>query len=159
MGVNRVLIGAIAGAAGTMALDLTTYGDMAARGRGSSDLPAEVVRRLAAKAGLEPLGKPNEESDSATKNRRSALGAMSGYVIGLLIGFLYGAAHKAHKDVPFGIKALLIGGLAMAASDVPATLLEATDPRKWDTSGWLADIAPHVTYGVVTAYVFEALSG
>ena len=90
--MRGLVLGAIAGAAGTMALDMVGYADMAVRGRGSSDLPAEVVRRLALKAGLGGLGTPPELADEKLKNRRSALGALSGYEVGLLIGALYGLA-------------------------------------------------------------------
>ena len=46
----------------------------------------------------------------------------------------------------------------MAASDVPATMLEVTNPAEWGTSGWLSDIVPHLAYGVVTAAVFETIA-
>jgi hypothetical protein len=155
--MNSVLLGAVAGAAGTMALDVTTYSDMAMRGRGSSNTPAEVVRRMADKAGMEPLNKPDAEADEQTKNRRSALGALSGYLIGLTIGATYGAANGLFSKVPVGAKALVLGGLAMAASDVPATMLDATDPKQWGTGGWMSDIVPHVIYGLVTVAVFDAI--
>ena len=47
--MRGLILGAIAGAAGTMALDVAGYADMAIRGRTPSDLPAEVIRRLAAR--------------------------------------------------------------------------------------------------------------
>lgn len=156
--MNNILLGAVAGAAGTIALDITTYGDMAVRGRASSNTPAEVVRRMADKAGIAPLNKPDEESDDRTKVRRSALGALSGYMIGITIGSVYGAARPLVAKLPLGAKALIVGGLAMAASDVPATILEATDPKTWGVSGWLSDIVPHAVYGLVTSGVFDALA-
>jgi hypothetical protein len=53
---------------------------------------------------------------------------------------------------------LLLGAAAMASSDVPAIKLGVTDPAEWGTSGWLADIIPHLAYGLVTAAVYEALA-
>ena len=155
--MNSVVLGAVAGAAGTMALDMATYGDMAVRGRGSSNTPAEMIRRMADKAGIEPLNKPDEEADDRTKNRRSGLGALSGYAIGLTIGAAYGAARPVFSQVSLPAKALILGGLAMAASDVPAAMLQATDPKQWGAGGWLADIVPHVMYGLVTAAVFDTI--
>lgn len=157
--MNNVLLGAVAGAAGTLALDAASYGDMAVRGRGSSNLPGEVVRRIADRAGFDPLSKPDDEADDKTKNRRSGLGALSGYLVGLTIGALYGAARPLAKRAPLGPKALLLAALAMAASDVPAAKLEATDPKTWGAAGWLADIVPHVIYGLVTVAVFDAVTG
>lgn len=153
-----ILRGAIAGAAGTVALDLVTYGDMAVRGRAPSDMPAEVIRLLAERAGIEPLAKPDDETDDATKHRRTALGAISGYKIGVLIGALYGAAQPLFGNAPLLVRAAVVGGLAMAASDVPATMLGATDPKQWDAGSWVSDIGPHLVYGLVTAAVFEAIS-
>jgi hypothetical protein len=51
----------------------------------------------------------------------------------------------------------LLGDMAMAGSDVPATALKVTDPSSWGFSAWLSDIAPHLAYGVTTARVFDAV--
>jgi len=45
----------------------------------------------------------------------------------------------------------------MAASDVPLIALRATDPKTWGFSGWVADIIPHLIYGLVTVTTYEAL--
>lgn len=156
--MNGVLLGAVAGAAGTMALDMATYADMAARGRASSTTPSEVIRRIADRAGIASLSKPDDEADERTQHRRSGLGALSGYAIGLSIGAAYGAARPLLARAPAAAKALALGALAMAASDVPAAKLHATDPKTWGTGGWLADIVPHLAYGLVTVAVFDAIS-
>ena len=156
--MRNAILGAIAGAAGTMALDVTSYGDMALRGRQSSNTPAEVVRRLAEKAGIEPLAKPDDAADAATKNRRSALGALSGYSIGIAIGAFYGVARPYMKWLPLPLAAVAVGALAMAAADTPATRLGATDPSTWGAAGWIADIVPHVAFGVATVAVAEAIA-
>ena len=44
---TRVLIGITAGAAGTVALNIATYLDMAIRGRPSSDIPAQTAEKIA----------------------------------------------------------------------------------------------------------------
>ncbi|MGW0499315.1 hypothetical protein ACWD0Z_28970 [Streptomyces sp. NPDC003007] len=51
----------------------------------------------------------------------------------------------------------LLGAMAMAGSDVPATALRVTDPSSWDVSSWLSDIAPHLAYGITTAGELDAL--
>jgi hypothetical protein len=156
--MRGLMLGAIAGAAGTMALDVVSYGDMALRGRASSDMPAEVIRRLAARAGITALSIPSEEADDATKNRRSALGAISGYTIGMLIGALYGAVAYRHPERDLVLRAVLLGGLAMAASDVPAVLLGATDLAEWTPGSWVSDIVPHLAFGIVTAGAFATMA-
>jgi hypothetical protein len=155
--MQNVVLGAIAGAAGTIALDVTTYSDMALRGRSSSNVPAEVIRRAADKAGIEPLNKPDELSDEQTKNRRSALGSLAGYTFGVSVGVLYSTAQPLFSKLPIGARAVILGGLVMAAMDVPATALRATDPKKWGLSAWMSDIVPHVMYGLVTASVCDAI--
>jgi hypothetical protein len=158
--MRALILGAIAGAAGTMALDVVSYADMAVRGRAASDMPAEVIRRLAAKAGITWLSIPSEETDEKLKNQRSALGALSGYAIGIGIGALYGAIALATAAEQRGtlLQASLLGALAMAASDVPANALGATDLRGWTPSSWASDIVPHAAYGMITASVFAALA-
>jgi hypothetical protein len=46
----------------------------------------------------------------------------------------------------------------MAASDVPAVRLGVTNPKEWGLSGWVADIVPHVMYGLITAVAFDAFT-
>jgi hypothetical protein len=43
----------------------------------------------------------------------------------------------------------------MSGTDIPATVLGATDPKKWGASGWIADIVPHLSYGLVATCVFR----
>ena len=155
--MNAVVLGAIAGAAGTLALDVASYGDMAVRGRAASDLPAEVIRRAAKRVGVGALGKSDEDSGPELKARRSALGALSGYGVGVGIGMLYGALRPLTRGVPLPLAALALGALAMAAADVPAARLQATNPRDWGAAGWISDAIPHLAYGLVTAAVLEGL--
>lgn len=156
--MNNLLVGAIAGAAGTIALDVASYTDMAARGRPASDMPAEVVRRIAERTGTSALARPPEQSSDGTKARRSALGALSGYAVGLGIGMMYGLARPFVRPVPLAVSAFAVGGIAMLATDMPASKLRATDLSTWGVSGWLSDAIPHAIYGLTVAIVFEALS-
>lgn len=158
--LRNALLGATAGAAGTTALNISTYADMALRGRPSSEIPAEVAGELAQRAGLD-LAAGGSEGDGArqkAQHRRSGLGALMGYGVGLGLGLAYGALRP--RLTPSG--RLLAGGAlglaAMAASDAPATVLKKTNPATWGTVGWLADIVPHLAYGLVTAATYEALA-
>jgi hypothetical protein len=57
---RQILVGVLAGAAGTTALNAVTYLDMAVRGRPSSDMPEQAVERTASKLGARIPG--NEET-------------------------------------------------------------------------------------------------
>ncbi|WP_175409805.1 hypothetical protein [Streptomyces sp. TRM64462] len=147
-GVTR---GLLAGAAGTVALNLSTYGDMLLRGRPASGLPAEAADRIADRAGLS-LG-DEEEKDS----REEAAGALMGYVTGLGIGALYGLMSGRRGPAPAWLAGPVLGLAAMAASDVPASVLGVTDPTRWSGGMWLSDLLPHLAYGMTTAAVLQAL--
>lgn len=157
--MNGIVAGAIAGAAGTLALDVASYADMGLRGRGSSEMPGEVIRLLAQRAGIASLAAPPERTGEATKNRRTAFGALSGYAVGLSIGVVYGCARAAGAALPVELAGVVLGALAMAASDVPAVKLGATDLAAWNGAAWLSDAVPHLAYGIVTAAVAEAILG
>jgi hypothetical protein len=146
--MSTMMTGAIAGAVGTMALDVTSYADMALRARSSSSLPAEVVKRLSRRAGFAI------END----NRAAALGAISGYAVGVGVGLAYGALRTRIRRSPLALSALGLAIAAMAASDVPAARVGATDLKSWGFGGWISDIVPHVAYGLATAAVFDALN-
>ncbi|AQS65976.1 hypothetical protein [Streptomyces pactum] len=143
--------GLVAGAAGTVALNLTTYGDMLLNGRGSSDVPVQVADRFVDRAGIR-LG-----DEAATSNREQAAGALLGYVTGLGVGAAYGLLLRRRGALPDWVAGPLLGAAAMAASDLPATALGVTDPAAWDRTSWVSDIVPHLVYGFTTASVYQAL--
>ena len=45
----------------------------------------------------------------------------------------------------------------MAAANYPATRFGLTNPQTWDVADWMADVVPHMVFGVVTAATFEAI--
>jgi hypothetical protein len=153
-----LLVGIAAGAVGTVALDAVTYVDMVVRARPASSTPAEVAGALAERAGVE-LAADGNVSESVG-NRRSGLGALLGYGVGLGIGGAYGLLRPR---LPGSLRptaaAAGLGLAAMAASDLPATALGVTDPRTWGAAGWASDLLPHLAYGLATATVYEALAG
>ncbi len=151
--LRQVLMGTAAGAVGTVALNVTTYADMALRGRPSSSVPAQVAGKLAGKAGIDLSGE-----GETTQNRKSGLGALSGYAVGLGVGTAYGLVRPLLGDVSVPRAGVVLGLAAMAGSDVPATVLGVTDPTKWGFGSWASDVVPHLAYGLVTAVACEAFN-
>jgi hypothetical protein len=155
--LSQVITGAVAGAVGTVALNVSTYVDMALRGRPSSQTPQTTVDEGATRAGVDlSAGGLDEEQVS---HRESGLGALMGYVTGVGVGIAFGMVRRRIPDLgtaPAGIGA---GVAAMAASSVPMTLLGTTDPREWSGTSWAMDIVPHLAYGLTTAAVFDRYDG
>jgi hypothetical protein len=148
-----LLHGAAAGAAGTTALDIVTYLDMAVRGRGASRTPERTVERIADKAHLPIPG------DAETRgNRVSGLGPLLGLAMGVGGGAALGALRAAGLRPPLPVTAALTAGGVMAAANGPMAVLGITDPRAWSTVDWLSDAIPHAAYGLVTAWTLRELA-
>ena len=156
--LRNVLMGTIAGAAGTVALDIASYADMAIRGRPSSNAPAKLVENLAKIVHLPLSSQGTGSNDQTVQNRESGLGALLGYVNGLGTGALYGLVRSQLDNVPIPLAGILVGLAAMAESDVPLITLGKSNPKTWGFSGWTADIIPHLIYGLVTVLTYEALT-
>lgn len=149
--VGWALRGAAAGAAGTTALNAVTYLDMAVRGRGTSSTPEDTVEQLASKAHLTIPG------DGETRdNRVQGLGPLMGLVAGVGVGTIGGLARAAGflSAKPVGIALTTLG--VLVAANGPMTALGVTDPRTWSGKDWLADLVPHLAYGVVVKNVIDA---
>jgi hypothetical protein len=146
--------GALAGAAGTTALNAVTYTDMAVRGRPSSSTPEKTTELIAEKAHVE-IGGSEEQRES----RLSGLGALNGITVGVGVGIGVAAItailREAGVRVPLWAGSAATGALAMAATDTPIARLGVSDPRTWSVTDWLTDAVPHLVYGVVT---FAALT-
>ncbi|MGA5355627.1 hypothetical protein ACPCJU_25285 [Streptomyces thermodiastaticus] len=139
--MHAMVKGLLAGAAGTLVLDVVTYGHMLVRGRSPSGLPAQVAERLAVGAGV-PLGGSTETRD----NRAQAVGALLGYATGVVTGTVYGLLHRRRPPLPVLVGGPLLGAAAMAGSDAPAITLRLTDPTSWDVTSWVSDVVPHLAY-------------
>ena len=122
--------------------------------RPSSTVPAEVAGKLAGKAGVDLSGE-----NETTQNRKSGLGALSGYAVGLGVGTTYGLLRPLLSEVSVGRAGLVLGLTAMAGSDVPAAALGVTDPTQWSLASWASDVVPHLAYGLMTAAAYEAFAG
>jgi hypothetical protein len=159
--LRTLLMGAAAGAVGTVALDITTYLDMAMRGRPSSEVPARTAVRLASVVGadLAPRGQAvSPQAEQQAHSRQSGIGALLGYAAGLGVGAAYGAIRPRLGEAPVALAGIALGAAAMAAGDLPPILTRVTDPREWGASGWLADVVPHLAYGLFTAAAYEAFT-
>ncbi|HEY8482524.1 MAG TPA: hypothetical protein VIL71_22090 [Spirillospora sp.] len=140
----------IAGAAGTTALNVTTYLDMVLRARGASSTPEDTVQKLADEVHID-LGE-----DERAQNRKQGLGALLGYGTGIGAALCYAAlTRRSGASWPVGVLAL--GSLALLGSNVPMTALGVTDPREWSVAGWISDIVPHLVYGAATYAAYEQI--
>lgn len=159
---NRILAGAIAGAAGVVALNAASYLDMLVGGRPASDMPARVAGALADEMGAPLAGEiadddeADELDEDAAVNRREAMGALLGMANGIGIGVAYGIVRLILPRPPAWLAGAALGAAAMAASDYPATRLGLTEPRDWTATDWASDVLPHMAFGIVTAIAFEA---
>ena len=156
--LRSALMGAVAGAAGTLALDMASYADMAVRGRPASSVPARLAAVLADRFGISQLSTDKAASDEKARNRQSGVGALLGYVTGLGVGTAYGLLRPHVRGVPTPLAGVGVGLAAMAASDIPIVALGVSDPATWGVSGWLSDLVPHLAYGIVTAATNDGMS-
>jgi hypothetical protein len=148
--MRSILRGAVAGAAGTTALNAVTYLDMAFRGRPASSTPEETVERVA--DGLDARIPGSDEQQEA---RKSALGALLGIAAGTGVGAAFGLARATGLRLPAWLAAPAAGVVAMVAGNGPMVALGVTDPRSWSRVDWMSDVVPHLAYGVVTAVALE----
>jgi hypothetical protein len=143
--VRALLVGAAAGAAGTSALEAVTYLDMAVRGRPASSIPQQVIEKTAGDLGVRVPG------EGATRQHRvEGLGSLGGIATGVGGGALLGALRRLGLRPGPLAGSLLAGAVAMVSANAPMTRMGITDPRHWSTADWLADVVPHLAYGVVT---------
>jgi xanthosine utilization system XapX-like protein len=156
--VQGALAGSLAGSAGTVVLNMTTYADMAIRGRTTRSAPSALVGTVAEKIGLPLSSHKNTLPDQTLQNRKSGIGVLLGYANGLSVGALYGLLRLHLEDVPLPLAGLLVGTTAMMASDIPLVALGISHPKTWGVSGWVADIIPHLFYGLATVLSYEALT-
>jgi hypothetical protein len=150
--VKGLVNGALAGAAGTTALNAASYLDMAWRGRAASTTPTDSVERLAERTGVTIPG-----TEAQRGNRVEALGPLLGIATGMGLGAVLGAAGslglRTGPVASVGVASLA----ALLVSNVPMTALGITDPRTWSAADWVSDIVPHLAYGAVTGHLLEHL--
>ncbi len=148
----RLWHGLAAGAAGTTALNVVTYLDMAVRGRPTSSTPEDTVEKLANKAGISIPG-----DQDTRKNRLAGLGPLTGIAAGLGVGAALSLARALGLRPNLLLAGVVAGVGAMAGTDAPMAALGVSDPRSWAAKDWLSDAVPHLAYGLVTAAVLQHL--
>ncbi|WP_375425806.1 hypothetical protein [uncultured Friedmanniella sp.] len=148
--------GAASGAAGTTVLNAVTYLDMTVRGRATSSTPEQLVEEVAGRVGITVPG-----DDDARANRLQGLGPLSGSAVGVAVGIGAGLAdallRRSGRQVPAPLAVLVIGGAAMALSDVPLKAFGISDPATWAARDWAADVVPHLAYGAATYATLRGL--
>jgi hypothetical protein len=142
-----LLVGAVAGAAGTTALNVIAYLDIAVRGRSASTTPARTVEAMARLVHLRLPG-----SGDILANRISGLGALTGYAAGIGMGLILGLAYALGWRPALPVSALVATVLALVGTNGPMTVLGVTDPRTWGLVGWISDLIPHFGYGVLSSW-------
>jgi hypothetical protein len=147
-----LLSGAAAGAAGTTALDVITYLDIAVRGRPTSSTPERTVEAMARLVGLTVPG-----AGDTLANRLLGLGALTGYAAGIGMGVILGLACALGWRPGLLVATLVATLVALIGTNGPMTVLGVTDPRTWGLVGWISDLVPHFGYGIVTALVLQYL--
>jgi hypothetical protein len=150
--LRGALLGAAAGAAGTTALDATTYLDMLLRARPASSTPEETMQRL---SDLTHVPIPGDEEER--RNRLAGLGALTGLVAGIAAGGFLGVVRAGGWRPRPAVGVLAATAVALLVGNVPMTVSGVTDPRTWSAGDWAADLVPHAAYGVVTAGVLNRL--
>jgi hypothetical protein len=146
--VGWMLRGAAAGAAGTTALNVVAYLDMAVRGRPASSTPERTVERLAESVQLRVPGYGETQA-----NRLEGLGALTGLVAGVGVGGLLGLARASG----FRAGTLLTTLTVLVSTNGPMTVLKVTDPRTWSVVDWISDLVPHLAYAAVATNTLDAL--
>lgn len=147
-----ILKGAAAGAAGTTALNASTYLDMTVRARPTSSTPEDTVEQLAEVTHLRIPGQ-----GEARDNRVAGLGPLSGITTGVGVGALLGLTRALHWRPPLVVGAAAATLLALVGANGPMTALGITDPRTWSLESWITDVVPHLAYGIVTAATLDGL--
>jgi len=150
--LGELLRGAAAGAAGTTALNAVTYLDMAVRGRPASSTPQQTVEQV---VGRLPVDVPGDTQQR--DNRVSGLGSLSGLATGVAMGAALGMARAVGLRAPVPVAAAAVAVVAMAGANGPMVALGVTDPRSWTATDWLADVVPHLAYGLATAWTLDAM--
>jgi hypothetical protein len=145
--------GAVAGAAGTTALNAVTYLDMAVRARPASSTPQQTVERGATRLGV-PLPSDGDRREAVESGLGSLLGSLAGISAGAALGAVRGLTGRPSGRLGTIGTAWVF---AMLAGNGPMTLLGVTDPRTWTAVDWAADVVPHLAYGWVAGVTLAAL--
>ncbi|WNO76707.1 hypothetical protein [Streptomyces sp. AM8-1-1] len=150
--IRPLLHGAVAGLAGTTALNIAGYAEIAFRGRPVSETPEITVRTLAEKLHIRIPG-----VDEVRENRIAGLAPLTGYTVGLCMGAALSVVQAAGWPPTKASRYAFASLFALTVTNAPIMLLGISDPRTWAPSDWVSDIIPHVLFAAVTVRVLEKL--
>jgi len=153
--IKNLCWGALAGAAGTTALNAVTYLDMAVRRRPASSTPQQTVEHAAVLVGVS-LPRDEQKKEALVSGLGSLLGAITGVGVGAALGAIRGLT--GHPQSKRGTMATG-WALVMLAGNGPMTVFGVTDPRGWRPLDWAADVVPHLAYATVAGITLDALAG
>ena len=142
------LAGILAGAAGTTALNAVSYVDMVMSARPASNTPEETIKKLEVAVNFTVPG-----DDEQRENRITALGPITGILVGVTVGAFLGIARSLGWRPSTIVLAIVGAGSVLIGSNGPMTILGVTDPRTWTAKAWVSDIVPHLAFGAATAAV------
>ncbi|MFF5181543.1 hypothetical protein ACFY2Q_26235 [Micromonospora sp. NPDC000316] len=142
--------GAIAGAVGSTALNVVGFLDIALRARPASSTPEQTVGRLA------DIAHVNLGSEPRAATRRSGLGPLIGYGLGIAAGVAF-AVYAGGRRQSLPLSTAVLGTGVMAMTDGSITALGISNPRTWGRSDWVSDIIPHLAYGLTAAATWNRL--
>lgn len=152
--LSPIIRGAAAGALGTAVLNAVTYLDMAVRGRPSSNVPTETAEKMTDLAGVELA---QDEDDDQGRARKEGIGALLGHIAGFGVGAAYGALRSDKlRHLPLPLAGVGLAAAATITTVGPYAALGVSDPRTWPAKSWVADVIPHLCYGLATAAAFDA---
>ena len=154
--LGGVLLGAVSGATGNLALEVVTYADMLVRGRAASGVPAKTAEIIADRLGIAMLS--TQATGAQADNRRSAAGALLGYGLGVGLGSAYGLLRPHMGRVSLPLAGAAVGLAAMTVADASYALTGSSDPRTWTPVDWISDLVPHMIYGLMTVAIYESIA-
>jgi uncharacterized membrane protein YagU involved in acid resistance len=151
---NRALLGALAGAAGGLAMTLMIQ-KVAPKVLPEEMRPGGFAPKKAVQWTEEKAGQP--EALSEGEEMKAAMGAHLGY--SAMGGAMYGIARESVRGIPAPLSGAVFGlalwGLSFEGWMPALGIMERTTDKP--IKKWPAPIMGHLIYGVVTALSFEGL--
>src|ERR1700712_5079444 len=134
-GPIAILRGAAAGAAGTTALNTTTYLDMVLRARPASSTPQDTVEQLSKSSGI---GVPG--AGAARTNRIEGLAPLLGLGTRVGGGVVLGLGRALGVRPPAAVDVVAATAIALVGANGPMAALGISDPRSWSVTDWVSDL-------------------
>ena len=128
--LRGALLGAASGAAGTTALDATTYLDMAVRGRPASSTPEDTIEKVSAATHVPVPGQGEDR-----QHRLSGIAALGGLAAGVAAGAVLGIVRAAGWRPRPVVGVVAATTVAMLAGNAPHDAARGDRPAPVDRGG------------------------